>query len=291
MRQRAVLIAIVALLLAPAMASSATLISTFGAGDTFGSPCYTVTGADSGIRQDEAFKFTVSGDHILASARIAIFQESGASDTVQLLVVEDAAGVPGTTVVDSALLPSPLPDSATILTATFSGAASLTDGSTYWLVVQATPAGTSLQSVISCSSNAAAPPGRAYRENLEAWQVFGADTTGAYSIEVADPKDSYRCYEAKDLHKPSFRRIRTTLSDIVATTRVTVTTLDSVCVPTSLDDSPISDPSAYLCCYDIKPTKLAPKQEFELETPFETSGASLKKAARVCVPCSVKPVP
>jgi hypothetical protein len=290
MRKRSILFVIAAFLVAPAMVHSTTLVSTFGPGDTFGSACWLVRGSDTGERQDEGFKFTVTGgDHVLAAARVAIKYNSGAGDTVRLLVVQDNAGLPGTTVVDSALLPAPLPSTSAIRTATFSGGAILANGATYWLVAQTEPTTSTLQAPLSCG-DASAPKGRAFRSNAGAWQYFSGDTPAAYSIEVAD-QNTYACYDAKDLNNPPFTKVEITLSDIFANNTYNVTKLDSVCAPAQRDGGAIADPSQYLCCYEMKPTKLDIKQEVMLDTPLQSSRARLEKSARVCLPCSVTPVP
>lgn len=159
-------------------AKAGVCASTFGAGSSFGGGVYAVSGSGSGVRFDRAFSFTPSVDCRLGTIDIA-FHLDGGTNGLSISVVEDASGLPGSTVVESTavideMTTDPL---GSIVTGMFTGANLLSGSITYWIVVEAEPVTGNTSAVWHVNPDSLTGV-RGLRTNAGSWQgslgVLGA---------------------------------------------------------------------------------------------------------------------
>lgn len=115
------------------------------------------------------------------------------------------------------------------------------------------------------------------------------------TVAALPTADSFKCYQGKDLKTPKLQKLKcptgVETSDQFTTECVDLQKLKYVCVPVSVNGSPILDPSAYLTCYQIKGAALAPRPSVEVNTQFQTSQFELKKPKLICVPGTLSVLP
>lgn len=142
MRRAFILLAVVATISVSfgSAANAAVCASNLGPGSSFGGPVFGVTGSAFGIRFDRAFPFTPSVDCRLGTVEVAFHLESG-TNGLGISVVEDASGLPGSSIVEATTVIGEMTTDlgGSLVTGLFTGANLLSGGSTYWIVVEAEP--------------------------------------------------------------------------------------------------------------------------------------------------------
>ena len=168
-------------------AEAATCASTFGSGDSYGTPAWVVRGSGAGPKFDEAFSFTPSVDCGVGTIDLAFHLESGPNG-LSISVVEDSAGLPGGTVVESTTVIDQMTTDTggSVVVGTFSGVEVLSGGTTYWIVVEAEP-GTGGTSAVWHQNDQGLTSVRGFRQSDGSWQGFAGNSDGAYRVSSLPP--------------------------------------------------------------------------------------------------------
>lgn len=107
-------------------------------------------------------------------------------------------------------------------------------------------------------------------------------------VPPPQPPDAVTCYKAKVAKgTPKFTAREVQVVDAYEVKQTRVKVPKALCLPVSIDGSPVGDPAALLTCYKTADAKGQPKfakRSAAAADPFGARDLLLKKASLLCVP-------